>query len=141
MAGAEKKQQQSRREATRLAIYEPTRLHPNSWSSLEVQILDISADGLRAKCEAALKIRSWLSIDVPGIGPIAAEVRWQRGKHFGASFVRSIDLQLCSWTPSCKAASLAQLLGHRAAAHLDGDIEHEKQLRDRIKSSLPIRST
>ncbi len=140
MGGADKKRY-TRREAKRLAIYERTRLHPNSWSSLEVQILDVSSDGLRAKCEATLKIRSWLSIEVPGIGPIAAEVRWQRGKQFGASFVRPIDLQFCSWTPSSQEASLAQLLDHRAAAHLDGDLEHEKQLRERIKSSLPIRST
>jgi hypothetical protein len=140
MGGADKNRH-TRREANRLAIYERTRLRPNSWSSLEVQILDVSSDGLRAKCEATLKIRSWLSIEVPGIGPIAAEVRWQRGKQFGASFVRPIDLQLCSWTPSSQEASLAQLLGHRAAAHLDGDLEHEKQLRERIKSSLPIRST
>jgi hypothetical protein len=128
----------SRRSVQRVGIYEPTRLRPNGWSSLEIRILDVSAQGFRAECEALLKLRSWVSLDVPALGPTHAQVLWERDNQFGAEFVRPIDLEACGWTSGGKQGMLARLLVQRAEARRDGNDEHEKLLRDQIARGLPI---
>jgi hypothetical protein len=40
------------RRSERLAVDAETRLRPNSWSSLQIRMLDLSASGFRAECEA-----------------------------------------------------------------------------------------
>jgi len=128
----------SRRAEERVGVYEPTRLRPNDWSSIEIRILDISAAGFRAECEAMLMLRSWVSLDVPSIGPVQARVLWQRRNEFGAEFVRPIDLEACGWTAGGDQEMLARLLVQRAEAQREGNSEQERRLRDRIAGSLPI---
>ncbi len=107
-------QRKARRKTKRLSIGQAARLRPDARTRLEVQIVDVSCMGFKATCEAPLRIRSWLSIEVPGIGPTTAEVRWQQGNRFGAAFVRPIDLDHLSWTPAVRDASPGHLLPEQA---------------------------
>jgi hypothetical protein len=98
------------RRAERLAVDEDARLRPNDWSSLEVRMVDLSRLGFRAQCEARLQSGSCVSLEIPGIGPVEAQVEWRRGEDFGARFLSPIDLDRCLWTPVERDSVLAQLL-------------------------------
>jgi hypothetical protein len=87
-----------RRKTLRSEVRAPARLRPNDWSSLEVEVVDFSPHGFRAACDAALKIRSYVTLDVPGFGAVPAQVVWCKDNAFGARFVQPIDPRLCGWT-------------------------------------------
>lgn len=65
--------------------------------SLEAEIRDISTLGLKASCVETLAIGSFITVGIPGIGPVEAEVKWQLAGDFGAMFVDPIDLRDCAW--------------------------------------------
>ena len=127
------------RRAERHALSAAARLRPNSWSSVEVRMVDLSRLGFRAECEARLQPGSCISLDVPGIGAVEAQVEWHRGSEFGARFLRAIDLERCGWTLSERRHALAQLLVERARAKKAGRGEAEQRLRRQILATLPIR--
>lgn len=127
------------RHAERLPVEAETRLKPNSWSSLSVRMLDLSCAGFRAACEARLRPGGCVTLDVPGIGEVDAQVEWQRGEEFGARFIFPIDLDRCEWTLADKKQALARLLVQRASARQAGRETAEAQLRGEILRSLPIR--
>ena|SRR5687768_2065899 len=127
------------RRAERVTLDAATRLRPNDWSSLEVRMIDLSASGFRATCEARLQRGGCVSLDVAGIGSVDAQVEWQRGDMFGARFIDPIDLEKCSWTPTERESVLARLLIERAAARQAGRLEAERRLRRQILNTLPIR--
>jgi hypothetical protein len=127
------------RRAERLALDESTRLKPNSWSSVEIRMLDLSPLGFRASCEARLVPGSGVTLDIPGLGVIEAQVEWQRGNQFGARFFAEIDLERCSWVLGEQGHPLAQLLVQRAQARAAGRGGAEAQIRRRILDGLPIR--
>lgn len=127
------------RRAERLTLNEATRLRPNSWSSLEVRMHDLSRLGFRASCEAHLRPGGCISLDIPGVGAVEAQVEWQRGDQFGARFLRPIDIDDCSWSLRERQNALAHLLVQRAAASKAGRRSAETQLRHQILAALPIR--
>jgi hypothetical protein len=127
------------RRAERLALDENARLRPNSWSSVEVRMMDLSPLGFRAECEARLRPGSAVTLDIPGIGSVVAQVEWQRDMEFGARFFAPIDLGRCAWTLGEGPNPLAQLLVQRALARGAGRGGAEAQIRRRILGSLPIR--
>ncbi|HEX8261456.1 MAG TPA: hypothetical protein VF547_01130 [Allosphingosinicella sp.] len=127
------------RRAERLALDEAARLHPNSWSSLEIRMIDLSEFGFRAACDARLRPGGGISLDIPGLGPIDAQVEWHRGGEFGARFFAAIDLDLCLWPLDGQHRHLAQMLVERAAANQAGRDGADRQLRRQILSALPIR--
>jgi hypothetical protein len=127
------------RRAERLALDESARLRPNSWSSLEIRMLDLSSLGFRADCEARLQRGSAVSLEIPGLGAVEAQVEWQRGNQFGAHFFAPIDLERCEWALGEGPHPLAQLLVQRALARSAGRGSAESQIRRRILDSLPIR--
>lgn len=129
----------SGRRAERLPVDAETRLRPNSWSSLQVRMLDLSASGFRAECEARVKPGGSVSLDVPGIGAVDAQVEWQRGDQFGARFFAPIELKRCQWTFPERHSALARLLVERAAARRAGRRGAEGQLRREILTALPMR--
>jgi hypothetical protein len=129
----------SGRRSERLPLDAETRLRPNSWSSLQVRMLDLSASGFRAECEARVKPGGSVSLDVPGIGAVDAQVEWQRGDQFGARFFEPIELEDCQWTFRERHPTLARLLIERAAANRAGRRGAEGQLRREILSALPMR--
>ena len=128
------------RRAERVTLDEATRLRPNDWSSLEVRMIDLSESGFRASCDARLQNGGLVSLDVAGIGTVEAQVEWQRGGCFGARFVMPIDISRCTWTPTERESILARLLIERAAAQQAGRHSAERQLRQRILQTLPMRS-
>jgi hypothetical protein len=80
-----------------------------------------------------------VSLDVPGLGVVEAQVEWQRGGEFGARFYRAIDLEVCGWTLEERHHALAQLLVARAGANAAGRSAAEAQLRRQILGNLPMR--
>jgi PilZ domain len=139
MASDEENGLASGRRSERLPLDAEARLRPNSWSSLQIKMLDLSAAGFRAECEARVRPGGSVSLDVPGIGAVEAQVEWQRGDQFGARFFAPIDLELCQWTFRERHHALAHLLVERAAAKRAGRRGAEVQLRREILSSLPMR--
>jgi hypothetical protein len=129
----------SGRRAERLPLDAETRLRPNSWSSLQIKMLDLSTSGFRAECEAKVKPGGSVSLDVPGIGAVDAQVEWQRGGQFGARFFAPIELNACQWAFPDRHHTLARLLVERAGAKRSGRRGAEGQLRREILSALPMR--
>jgi len=139
MASNDRPDESSARRAERHALEASARLKPNSWSSLEVEMLDLSRSGFRARCEARVRPGSGVTLDIAGIGEVDAQVEWQRDGEFGARFITEIDLDRCSWTLSDGQQALARLLVARAAAKQVGRSVAEQQLRRQILAALPIR--
>jgi len=127
------------RRAERVALDESTRLKPNDWSSVEIRMLDLSPLGFRAHCEARLQPGAAVTLEIPGLGTIEAQVEWQRDNQFGARFFAPIDLRCCEWTLDERPHPLAQLLVQRARAQAVGRGSAEAQIRRRILESLPMR--
>ena len=125
--------------AERLPVDAETRMRPNSWSNLQIGMLDLSTAGFRARCEARLLPGSSVSLDVPGIGTVEAQVEWQRGGEFGARFFSEIDLGRCDWTVGDSHHPLARLLVDRASAMKAGRAGADDQLRRQILAALPMR--
>ena len=65
---------------------------------IEVTIRDVSQCGFMADCADCVQIGSHISLDVPGIGPVDAQVRWQVGGRMGGMFQDPISLSRCEWT-------------------------------------------
>jgi hypothetical protein len=128
------------RRVERVAVDEATRLKPNDWSSTEVRMVDLSPLGFRASCEARISPGSCVSLDIPGIGEVLAQVEWRRDAEFGARFITPIELAACRWRFAQRRGALARLLVERAAARRAGRGEAERQLRRRILSSLPVQA-
>ncbi|HEX9953840.1 MAG TPA: hypothetical protein VGB48_01315 [Allosphingosinicella sp.] len=126
------------RRAERRAVSGFARMRPNSWSSVEVAMLDLSELGFRARCDVRLRIGSGVSIEIPGVGAVEAQVEWQRGGEFGARFYQELDLAACGWTTEERHNALAQLLVARAGAKAAGRPVAEAQLRRQILASLPV---
>ena len=129
----------SGRKAVRLPLDTEARLRPNDWSSLQIRMLDLSAAGFRAECEARVQPGGSVSLDIPGIGAVDAQVEWHRGDQFGARFFAPIELKRCQWTFRQRHQALARLLVERAAAHRAGRRGADVQLRREILSALPMR--
>jgi hypothetical protein len=127
------------RRAERRPLSASARLRPNAWSSVEVGMLDLSELGFRAGCEATLRVGSTVSLEVPGLGTVEAQVEWQRGGEFGARFYTPIDLDACRWSLDERHGALAQLLVARAGASVAGRTGAEAQLRREILGNLPMR--
>lgn len=127
------------RRSERINVDETARLRPNSWSSIEVRLVDLSESGFRAECEATILCGSPIWLDVPGLGEVEAQVTWRRGGEIGARFVVPIDLARCGIAPVSSEATLARLLVQRADARSAGRFAQEQRLRERIRDTLPMR--
>ena len=66
--------------------------------AVEVKVRDLSTRGFMAECEEWVEIGSTVSLDIPGIGAVHAQVRWQIGNKMGGMFLDPISLQQCEWT-------------------------------------------
>ena len=76
---------------------EPTDLSHNLYK-IEVTVRDVSACGFMAECADPVMIGSHVALDVPGVGPVDAQVRWQIGSRMGGMFLDPISLAQCEWT-------------------------------------------
>jgi hypothetical protein len=86
------------RRSGRTPIAGRTRLRAQGWYAIEVTVRDVSTTGFMAQCGEAVRIGSYVSLDVPGIGPVNAQVRWQLGGQMGGQFLDPISLHRCEWT-------------------------------------------
>ena len=127
------------RRAERRSLSASARLRPNAWSSVEIAMLDLSELGFRAHCEARLRTGATVTLEIPGLGPVEAQVEWQRCDEFGARFYSPIDLEGCRWSLQDRHQALAQLLVARAGAKAAGRPGAEAQLRRQILGNLPMR--
>lgn len=123
----------------RMAVDGTARLRPNSWSSMEVRLIDLSETGFRARCDAMMLAGSAIWIELPGIGEVEAQVSWRRKGEIGARFIVPIDLDKCGIEPMPSEAVLARLLVQRADARGAGHFRQEMQLRKQILGTLPMR--
>jgi hypothetical protein len=72
-------------------------LSPRHLYNVEIKVLNVSAAGFMAECAAPVRIGSYVSLDIPGIGPVEAQVRWQIGMKMGGMFLDPISLGRCEW--------------------------------------------
>jgi hypothetical protein len=87
------------RKAPRTAVSNSlTQMRQQHWYSVDVTICDLSTTGFKAECPDPVRIGSYVSLDVPGIGPVHAQVRWQLGGRMGGMFLDPISLNRCEWT-------------------------------------------
>lgn len=86
------------RSVNRVAVASTTNLHSDQWYTVEVKVRDVSQAGFMAECEHPIGIGSAVSLDVPGIGPVEAQVRWQLAGRMGGLFRDPISLAECEWT-------------------------------------------
>jgi hypothetical protein len=87
------------RRAPRLAVADgKTSLSPRDLYKFEVKVRDLSTAGFMAECAEPVRIGSYVSLDIPGVGPVQAQVRWQIGVKMGGMFLDPISLARCEWT-------------------------------------------
>jgi hypothetical protein len=79
-------------------LQEPTQLRSNDLHAVDVIVCDLSTSGFMAQCMRPVLIGSYVSLDLPGIGPVHAQVRWQVGGRMGGKFLDPISLHRCEWT-------------------------------------------
>lgn len=93
------------RQAERTPISTKARLTQQNWYSVEVSLRDLSSSGFMAECPENVAIGSYVSLEVPGVGAVRAQVRWQVGGRMGGMFLDPIHLSRCEWTATPVAAS------------------------------------
>jgi hypothetical protein len=86
------------RRSERMPVSSTTSLRSEQWYNVEVKVRDVSQAGFMAECAQPIGIGSAVSLDVPGIGPVHAQVRWQLGGRMGGLFLDPISLTQCEWT-------------------------------------------
>lgn len=91
------------RRSPRVGMSASTQLRSNDQAVSQVTVCDLSTSGFMAECMRPVLIGSYVSLDLPGIGPVHAQVRWQVGRKLGARFLDPISLHRCDWIGSSKA--------------------------------------
>ena len=86
------------RRTARVQVDQPAQMRAQDWYQVEVKVRDVSTCGFMAECAQPVRIGSYVSLDVPGIGPVHAQVRWQIGMTMGGMFLDPISLNRCEWT-------------------------------------------
>ena len=86
------------RRGARLPVESHAELRSQHRYAVEVTIRNVSTSGFMAECYEPVRIGSYVSLDVPGVGPVHAQVRWQIGKRMGGMFLDPISLNRCKWT-------------------------------------------
>ena len=64
---------------------------PGGFTAL-LHIVNVSAMGFMARCEHELVPGEKLSVSLPRVGTLAAEVKWALGGRIGCQFDKTIDL-------------------------------------------------
>jgi len=85
------------RRSPRVTLQEVTLLRSTDQRVVEVRVCDISTSGFMAECLSPVLIGSYVSLDVPGVGPVHAQVRWQVGGRMGGKFLDPVSLHRCEW--------------------------------------------
>src|SRR3954447_4275520 len=86
-----------RRQSSRIDVEGEARLRPNEWSQLQVRVTNLSREGFRAVCEAALKVGSYVALEIPGVGIVEARIIWRKSEDIGGRFIWPIDPTHSAW--------------------------------------------
>ncbi|HEY5712366.1 MAG TPA: PilZ domain-containing protein [Allosphingosinicella sp.] len=86
------------RRTPRVAVDESASLTPPDRYKVEIKVRDVSASGFMAECAQPVLIGSNILLEIPGVGPVHAQVRWQLGNKMGGMFLDPISLARCEWT-------------------------------------------
>lgn len=85
------------RTAPRRPVDGPAQLHQARYS-VEVIVRNVSSAGFMAESPESVRIGSYVGLEIPGIGEVHAQVRWQLGGRMGGMFLDPISLSRCEWT-------------------------------------------
>jgi hypothetical protein len=85
------------RRSARTPISRKAQLTQQNWYNVEVNLCDLSSTGFMAECRENVSIGTYVMLDIPGLGPVRAQVRWQLGGRMGGMFVDPIRLHRCEW--------------------------------------------
>jgi hypothetical protein len=88
----------SPRRAARVSVDGKASLTPHDLYKVDVKVQNVSSAGFMALCADPVRIGSYVMLDIPGIGPVEAQVRWQIGVRMGGMFMDPISLSRCEWT-------------------------------------------
>lgn len=86
------------RRSPRHVVDERASMRAQDWYQVEIKVRNVSTCGFMAECAEPVGIGSYVSLDVPGVGPVHAQVRWQIGRTMGGMFLDPISLARCEWT-------------------------------------------
>ena len=81
-----------KRETARDEVDYRARAYGGDAQPLSIQVVNMSAQGLMARCETPFDIGDRIRIVLPIAGPVVAEVRWALGGRIGCQFDQAIDL-------------------------------------------------
>lgn len=59
---------------------------------LTLLVVNISSNGLMARCDAAYTVGDRIRVSLPVVGVMVAEIRWSLGGRMGCQFDRTVDL-------------------------------------------------
>ena len=93
------------RRSTRVDISDVRLSLPQDLYNVEIKVQNVSPSGFMAECAAPVRIGSYVTLVIPGIGPVEAQVRWQIGSKMGGMFLDPISLGSCEWTAEKARAS------------------------------------
>jgi hypothetical protein len=85
------------RRSDRVPVDGKAQLCPQDLYNVEIKVENVSSAGFMAECAAPVRIGSYVSLDIPGIGAVHAQVRWQIGLKMGGMFLDPISLARCEW--------------------------------------------
>lgn len=83
------------RNANRLSCSYMSNVRTDGLRNVSVRLCDISELGFMAECGETVPLGKTVSIDLPGLGPTHARVRWGMGGRIGGRFMQAIDLDTC----------------------------------------------
>jgi hypothetical protein len=84
--------QPDRRQSERDEVFYRSRASVAGLGSFPIQVVNISANGFMARTETELAVGQSLTIRLPVVGEMKAEVRWALGGRVGCQFARMIEL-------------------------------------------------
>ena len=94
-AQAQAQAQENRRRCKRQDVAIPSRLRYGAWETCEIEIENISFSGFRAICEQQLEAGSVVSVDLPNVGRVRAQIAWCANGRIGAAFNKVVDVRRC----------------------------------------------
>lgn len=79
----------------RVPVFHRTRAAGADGRPLSLVIVDLSSNGLMARCDQGLSTGERLKVDLPGVGARSAMVCWSMGGRIGCEFDAPINLESC----------------------------------------------
>ena len=84
--------QTDRRQSERDEVFYRTRVNVPGGGSFPAQVVNISANGFMARTETDLAVGQTVTIRLPVIGEVKADVRWSLGGRVGCQFAHMLEL-------------------------------------------------